>query len=160
MNASRTEIPAPAVSSYMATAAWTPGPSGRAPYNTVGQMLPFEEQYSGISPLRRYCAYTVTATLQGRSRTYRASFLFGDGKQVAPADVVAAIGGGAMAQFISHPLYPDVLLRTSLGNSPAVRNFLAITQRPESSCKAGIGDVCCNPEKLQCGIASADLGRQ
>ena len=158
VNATSTEIPAPAVSTYMATAAWAPGPQGRAPYRTVGEMLPLEERESGVAPLRRYCTYTVTATLLGRSRTYRASFLFGD--RVAPADVVVAIGGGAMRTLLTRKLYPDILIGTKLGSNPAVRDFLAATQREEQICRAGIGDVCCNPEKLQCGVASSDLGRQ
>jgi len=147
----------PPISSDGATAQWGQGPEGRSPHLTVGQMLPIMEQESGVSPLLRYCTYTVVATLAGRSRSYRASFFFGEGDKVAPGDVVVALGGGAIAPFISHPVYPRVLLETSLWKNPAIRNFVSTTQRPETSCKAGIGEVCCDAEKLQCGVAAADV---
>ncbi len=147
------------VASELATAQWGQGPQGHAPRLTVAQMLPLMEQESGVSPLLRYCTYTVTATLAGRSRTYKAAFLFGEKGKAAPADAVIALGGGALAPFISRPVYPGVLLQTSLWKNQSVRNFVVTTQRFETSCKAGSGEVCCDTDKLQCGVPAADLRR-
>jgi hypothetical protein len=160
VSSSLIEGTAPEVLTEMASATWAQGPNGTPPNATVGELLPIMEQESGVSRLRRYCTFTATATLGGRSRTYQAHFLFGGENRIAPGDVVVAAGGGALETFISHPLYPDILLRTSLWNKPAVHAFLMSTQRTETSCRVNVGDVCCNANTLQCGVASADLQRQ
>lgn len=153
------EVGGATASMETATAKWGPAPNGRAPDYTVGQMIPVLEREMGVSPPLRYCSFTVTATLAGRSRTYEASFFFGAKDQVAPADAVADVGGGALWHFLLHPLYPDILLRTRIGEIPAVREFLTANQRSNASCKSG--EACCDAETLQCGVFSADLtGRQ
>jgi hypothetical protein len=145
------------VTTEMATAQWATG-HGVAPNLTVGQMMPAMEQESGIRPLRRYCTFTVTATLAGRSQTYKAAFFFAEDGRAAPsAAAMVHLGGGALTHFLLHPVYPSIFVRTPLANSSAVRSFIAATQRSESSCKAGTGDVCCDVERLHCGVASADL---
>ena len=151
---------APAVTTEMATAQWATG-HGVAPNLTVGQMMPAMEQESGIRPLRRYCTFTVTATLAGRSRTYKAAFFFAEDGQGAPsAAAMVHLGGGALKHFLLHPVYPSVFLSTPLASRSAVRSFIADTQRSESSCKAGTGDVCCDVDRLYCGVASADLSAE
>jgi hypothetical protein len=153
----RVEIGAP-TSMEVASAKWEEGPSSTAPDMTVREMMPAMQSESGIkSLLVRYCTYTVTATLAGRSRTYDASFLFAADGEVVTGDVVAAIGGGPLLHFISHPVYPTVLLKGALAKTPAVRNFLEAGQRPESTCVNG--EVCCDTAALRCGVPSADLRR-
>jgi hypothetical protein len=147
------------VSSDTASAQWGPGQYATAPNLTIRAMMPILEQESGISPLVRYCAYTVTVSLQGKSRTYKAWFLFGDRGQVAPGDTVVDINGGALSHFTAHSVYPDILLQTSLGKLPAVSSFLTATERAESSCPHG-GDICCDVTTLACGVPAAELGRQ
>ncbi len=141
-----------------ASAAWVKGPEGISPDQTVGQLMPAIQRESGItSPLVRYCTYTVTATLQGRSRTYEAAFLFAADGEVNTSDVVVGIGGGALSHFVTNPVYPSILLRTHLA-TPAVRAFLESTQKPASNA-CGNGDVCCDPVTLRCGLSTAELRR-
>jgi hypothetical protein len=123
----RSEGDGPTVSSTTATAEWGKGPSGTPPSFTAREMLHVAEDESGVKPLLRYCTYTVKVTLAGKSRTYRAAFLFGENGKVAPGDVVVGLGGGPLLYFTKHPLSLDVLLKTSLGQSPAVRSFLQTT---------------------------------
>jgi hypothetical protein len=145
-----------AASMETATAKWGPAPIGKTPDWSVGQMIPELEREIGVSPLLRFCSFTVTVTLAGRSRTYRASFLFGQNGKVAPVDPVAGIDGNDLAYFLQHSVYPDVLLRGArMSESPAIRGFLDANQRSGASCKSG--DACCDAETLQCGVFSADL---
>lgn len=148
------------VSSDTAKAEWVTGPYGNVPDYTVAKMLPIMERESGVSPLVRYCTYTVTATLNDRSRTYQASFFFGGKDGIAPGDTVVGLGGGPLKHFIDHPAYPKVLLQTSLwSRSAAVRNFVLTNQKANASCTHG--DACCDAASLQCGVFSADVvGRQ
>jgi hypothetical protein len=122
-----TEEGSPTASTDSAVAEWGRGPSGIPPFLTMRESLHLIEEESGVKPLLRYCTYTVKVTLEGRSRTYKTSFLFGSDGQVAPGDAVVGLGGGALAYFITHPIVPDVFLKTSLAASPAVRSFLAKT---------------------------------
>ncbi|MGB8579683.1 MAG: hypothetical protein WCD47_02580 [Candidatus Sulfotelmatobacter sp.] len=146
------------VSSDTTTARWGPRQYALAPNLTIRALMPILEQESGISPLVRYCSYTVTVSLQGKSRTYKAWFLFGDNGQIAAGDTVLGSNGGALNYFLDHPVYPDILLHTDLGKIPAVNNFLAANARTEASCKHG--DICCDAASLACGVAAAELGRQ
>jgi hypothetical protein len=145
-----------AASMETATAKWGPAPIGRTPDWTVGQMIPELSREMGVSPPLRYCSFTVTVTFAGRSRTYKASFLFGQNGKVAPVDPVVGIDGNNLAYFLLHPVYPDVLLQgTRVSESPAIRSFLSVNQRSGASCKSG--DACCDAETLQCGVFSANL---
>lgn len=148
------------VSTDTAIAERVTGPYGKPPDGTVANLIPVMELESGVSPLRRYCTFTVAATLGDFSRTYQAWFLFGAKGDVAPGDAVVGLGGGALKYFIDHPAYPKVLLQTSLwGRSAAVRNFVLTNQKAKASCTRG--DACCDAASLQCGVFSADvIGRQ
>jgi hypothetical protein len=144
-----------------ASAKWDDnGPSGYPPDYTVAQMLPVAEREGGVPVLVRYITYVVTATLNGRSRTYKAAFFFGPKLEPSPADTVVGLGGGPLNDFITKPVYPSVLLNTNLwGKSAAARNFLVANQKVKDSCKAG--DACCDERTLQCGVYGADIsGRQ
>ena len=137
---------------------WTIGPQGTPPDKTVGELMPVMQAESGLSdPLVRYCKFTVTARLAGRSRTYEAAFLFTANGQVDTSDAVVGLGGGPLRYFITHPAYPTMLLHR-LATRPALRPFLESTQHIESSCGGG-GDVCCDLASLHCGLSAADLRR-
>jgi hypothetical protein len=139
-----------------AMARWIPGPSGSWPDWTVAQMLPVLEKESGVSGLVRYCTFTVTVTLTGKSRTYQSVFFFSSDGRVAPGDVVVGLGGGPLHDFITKPAYPNVLIETPLWDrSPALRDYLLSRARSDNSCKSG--DACCDNATLECGVLSADL---
>jgi hypothetical protein len=143
-------------STETATASWGPGPMGTPPDYTVERMMPIMQEESGLtSPLVHYCAYTVTVTLGGRSRTYKASFLFAANSDAVSGDVVVGIGGGALLHFITHPIEPSVFLDTTLFKNRAVRRFLESGQRTQSCVR---GEVCCDPIALSCGISAVELG--
>jgi hypothetical protein len=144
------------VTTVTARAEWVTGPIGKAPDWTVAKMIPVAEKESGVSPLVRYCTFSVTATLGDRSRTYQSEFMFGAKGQLVPGDTVVALGGGAMWYFLDHPAYPGVLLETGLWGNAAVRSFILTNQKTKTSCKKG--DACCDVVALQCGVNSADLG--
>jgi hypothetical protein len=140
------------------TAKWGPAASGKTPDWAVAQMIPVVEQELGVAPLVRYCRFTVTASLQGRSRTYKAAFLFGPSGQAAPLDAVTGGDGNNLVYFFQHPVYPNIMLRTKMGDSPVTRNFLETNERSGAGCKSG--DACCDAKTLQCGVFSADLLRE
>ncbi|MGD0271518.1 MAG: hypothetical protein ABSB14_20790 [Candidatus Sulfotelmatobacter sp.] len=140
------------------TAKWGPAGPGKTPDWTVAQMIPVAEQELGVAPLVSYCRFTVTASLQGRSRTYKAAFLFGPNGQAAPLDSVAGGDGNNLVYFFQHPVYPNIMLRTKIGDSPVTRNFLEANERSGAGCKSG--DACCDAKTLQCGVFSADLLRE
>lgn len=143
----------------VAVARWSHGPKGPVPDLTVAQALPIMEQESGISSLTRYCPYTVTVTFEGRSRTYRADFFFGPEGQdeASPGDMVVALGGGTLKEFLTRPVYPQVFLRIARfnGNNSVIREFLNENQQSNATCKRG--EACCDLAALHCGVYSADL---
>jgi hypothetical protein len=141
-----------------ATARWGRAPDGAAPDMTMGQILPELERELGVSPLTSYCKFTVTATLAERARTYKAAFLFGPYDEPAALDPVSGVGGGALAHFLSRPVYPEALLRAPNRN-PVLIDYLTTNQKSGNACRSG--DACCDLDALQCGVFSADLnGRQ
>ncbi len=152
------EVGGATASMETATAEWGPPPNGRTPDWTAGQMIPVLEREIGVSQLLRYCSFTVTATLAGRSRTYKASFLFGRSGRAAAVDPVTGTDGNNLQYFSSHSVYPDVLLRTRMGEIPVIRSFLEANQRSGNSCKSG--EACCDAETLLCGVFSADLAER
>jgi|ERR1700688_68712 len=135
---------------------WATGPTGHALDLTVAQMLPILEQESGEPSLVSYCTFTVTATLTGRSRTYKASFFFGPNGQAIPSDTVVGLGGGSLWDAMTKPVYPNVLLETSLWTkSAAAQDYILANQKLKDTCKNG--EACCDAATLQCGVYSADL---
>ena len=146
------------VSTDTAMVRWGPGPNAIAPNVTVGQMRPILEQEAGISPILRYCSYTIKVSLDGRTREYKASFLFGADGQVAAGDTVVNINGGALSHFLTHTSYPDILMKTRYRESLAVGDFLSASKRAEASCNHA--ELCCDAESLQCGVPAGDLGRE
>jgi hypothetical protein len=147
----------PNIDTEVAKAEWGPGPNGNPLPWSVREMLPIMERESGVNNLTRYATYTVKATFAGRTLTYPAYFLFSKDGQPTPGDTVVGLGGGALAYFLDHSLYPSGLLRTRLRKQVAVEDYLNRIQRDDASCIPG--DACCDPKTLQCGVSTADLRR-
>jgi hypothetical protein len=142
---------------------WGPGPTLHGTDDpllnyTVKQAVPVIEEELHVPSVVRYCTYTVTASLEGRSRTYKAVFFFGSNNEVAPVDPTVGTTGNDLQYFILHPVFPNILLLTNVASLPAVHEFLAANQQTASSCKSG--DACCDAETLRCGVLSSDLGRR
>lgn len=106
----------------------------------------------------RYAAFTVKVSLHGRSRTYKAMFIFGRNdkgeEEVITADNVT--GTSALDFIARSSVYPSTLIET-LGRQPAVDDWLRMNQVTDASCVAGKRTACCNPVSLKCGVAAQDL---
>lgn len=120
-----------------------------------GQFLPLiDKQNDG--KYSRYAAYHVTATYDGRSRSYNAMFLFGTGSE--PILVIDTVtNGGALATVTKESLYPAVLLESRLSQKPAVANWLRKHQVSDAQCLGGRRQVCCDVTMQICGPAEADV---
>jgi len=103
------------------------------------------------SHLTRYACYSVTATFEGRLRSYRAMFLFGTDASGAtyihPIDTVMNINGGALGYFITHPIRPDIFMVSGTQNWSDARNWLENNSAPECP---DAEDACCNLESIEC----------
>jgi hypothetical protein len=104
----------------------------------------------------RYAAYIVTATLEGKQRTYNAIFLFGknpDGTEaVYPIDHV--LGMGVLNYIMANSMYPQPLLETHLREWPGVRDWAASASVPSAS---QVQDVSCDASSGKCGIPAQVL---
>jgi hypothetical protein len=122
-------------------------------------LLSFEAQNK--TKYLRYASYGVTVTFAGRSRRYKAMFLFGNGEfPILPLDNItnnSALGGILDNSFYDKTLYPAVLLESSVAQRPAVANWLKSHQVRDPSCRSGQRQVCCDPATLTCGVAEADV---
>ncbi len=107
----------------------------------------------------RYAAFTMTMEFQGKSRTYKAIFLFGVNdkgeEEVLPIDTVT--GNSALAFFVKQSVYPATLLKTNLRANPAVAGWLKSHQVFDAACKPGIEKACCDSATLACGVATEDV---
>lgn len=146
-----------------ADVSWEPFQGAAALFSalTVGDVTKLVEQYSGISAVGRYAAYTVTVTFQGRSLSYRAMFLWG--KTPAGADTVICADnmfpGSDLRYFVTHAVYPEVLTDTSLRERPGVAKWLQAHRVSGAQCVEALWpdgvahrDVCCDPEAQRCGL--------
>jgi hypothetical protein len=100
----------------------------------------------------RYASFTVNATLDGRTITYRSVFLFTDhGSKVEPLD--PAMG---LPVHLDAPFYPVALVESAYRELPAVKSWVEKNQL--SGCKKfKEPEICCNPATGQCGLASEDV---
>jgi hypothetical protein len=104
----------------------------------------------------RYASFHVTVFLEGRSRSYKAMFLFGSG-QVPVLVLDNVISNSALGQFVTASVYPAILLDSGLAQKQGVTDWLSLHQVDESDCPSGKREVCCNPTTLKCGLARADV---
>jgi hypothetical protein len=141
-----------------AQASWSAGQNLAQDWN-----VPFEQMLTDIeaqnkSKYSRYAAYSVTISFEGRSRSYRAMFLFGNGEiPVLAADNVT--NHPALTGLISKSLYPRVLLESPLARKKAVAGWLKAHQVRDPACRPGQGEACCDPSSMRCGVAAEDVDR-
>lgn len=100
----------------------------------------------------RYASYTVKATLDGRTITYRSVFLFADhGEKIAILDPAMRL-----PIELNAPLYPTALVETAYRELPLFKKWIVDNQL--SGCKKfKEPEVCCDPVAGRCGLASEDV---
>ena len=104
---------------------------------------------------QRYAAYQVKVTFQGRSRVYRAMFLFGPkDNPILPIDTVANLGGGGLTFFLKHDGYPGSLIEGEFASKdPLVRNWL----RSQQTSQGQPGRLHCDATTGHCAIHEDDF---
>ncbi len=122
--------------------------------------IPFADGYAQgewSGQHQRYASFKVKATFQGRSREYRALFLFGTGPNgtelVSPIDTIVNINGNAVTHFVRHDAYPETLIEGGLGNDPTILEWLKANQTSHGH----PGTANCDPVTMRCGIHGDDL---
>jgi hypothetical protein len=129
--------------------------------NTENWQVPFGEALPLInsqnhSTYSRYISYKVTASLDGRARSYKAMFLFGTGQvPVLVADNVT--DSPALGQFVPASVYPAILLDSGIAQKTGITDWLTLHRLSEAACPSGRREVCCDPATLTCGVSSADV---
>ena len=102
-------------------------------------------------PYSRYAAFSVHATLRGKSIFYNALFLFPKdphSAEVWPLDMVI---GSELITLNKAALYPGSLVETTFRELPVVREW--IDSHRVSSCPVkGQRAVCCDPQRGICGL--------
>jgi len=104
----------------------------------------------------RYISFHVAVSLDGRSRSYKAMFLFGSG-QVPVLVLDNVTSNSALGQFVTTSVYPAILLDSGMTQKQGVADWLSLHQVDESACPSGKREVCCDPTTLKCGLARADV---
>jgi hypothetical protein len=117
------------------------------------------EAGTNLSTYARYASYTATVTFQGKSRTYKAMFLFGTKpngtEEILPLDLIVNVNGGGLSYFLKEPAYPGGLLHPHR-NRGVIAEWL---QSNQITAPGGKHEVECDLVKLKCGVASGDLLR-
>jgi hypothetical protein len=108
----------------------------------------------------RYASYTVTVSLEARTRTYHAAFLMGktpNGKDMAyPVDHI--LGMGSLNFVIGNSMYPVTLLETSFRDLPSIKEWIgtaALTCKEQRE----VRDICCDPVAGKCGLPQTQLDK-
>lgn len=105
----------------------------------------------------RFASYSVVAILRGQAISYRATFLFSDGKngEILPLDYAATNGVGL---FVNSAMYPAALVETAFREIPFIQGWISANEI--SGCKKRKEpEVCCDPSSGRCGLASEDVQR-
>jgi hypothetical protein len=114
---------------------------------------------SNASDFKRYAAFTVTVDYLGKTRTYKAVFLFGTDKdgnlEIWPIDTVT--NNPALHFFAKEDVYPTTFLDTSLRQKRVVSDWLTAHQLDNLKCQSGKKKVCCDPDTMQCGVSAGDV---
>jgi hypothetical protein len=109
----------------------------------------------------RYAAYTVNATLQGKSTApHRAVFFFGhdtSGKEViTPED---PLDDTSILYRIQDELaYPGAFLSSDVRDVPVVAAWVRSHEMPSASCSEVARTLCCS--QGHCGISQSDINRE
>jgi len=94
------------------------------------------------SQFTRYAAYTITASMDGRSRTYKAMFLLGSNNLVQAADTVTGVG--QLTRF-KQGVDAKILMRPyMIRQHPAVADWLKAHKRSDGPCDLQAMD--CGPQ--------------
>jgi hypothetical protein len=109
---------------------------------------------------QRYAAYTVTLSFLGKTRTYKAMFIFGHDPQgnevVEPEDPTA--GNTALASALHEALFPAGFLSTKLRNYQVVSDWISSVQMSDDACTQH-NDLCCDLAQLKCGPGRTDVAK-
>jgi hypothetical protein len=141
----------------VAQASWT----GGRKLTSESWNMPFEEalthaQTDNKATYSRYASFAVTVSFQGRSRGYKAMFLFGSGDApILALDNVT--NNSALTGMARTSVYPAVLLESSMAQKPGIANWLKSHQVRDPACLPGQREVCCNPLALTCYVAEKDV---
>ncbi len=108
----------------------------------------------------RYAAYTVNATLQGKSTApHRAVFFFGhdaSGKEViTPEDPLDDTG--ILYRIQDELAYPGAFLSSNVRDVPVVAAWVRSHEMPSASCSLPARTLCCSEGR--CGISQSDINR-
>ncbi|MFZ0420042.1 MAG: hypothetical protein WAM04_18215 [Candidatus Sulfotelmatobacter sp.] len=99
-----------------------------------------------------YISYQVTATLEGRSRTYNAMFIFGkdtNGNETIHM-IDNVVGLGSLELVLTQSLYPVALLETYYREIPEIADWIAANTVPKTT---DIQDAYCSP--TGCGLPAS-----
>jgi hypothetical protein len=143
--------------------AWKPSPyHSLSPVENwpVAKVLE-SEQFEG-KKYTDYATYTVTVTLENKSRTYDAWMLFGrDEKGKQQVYFIDSVTDPTALLFaFEHSLYPAAFVKSDLRTVPFVDKWLydnALSCRASDSEKDKRMDVCCDLENGHCGVARSSL---
>ncbi len=105
----------------------------------------------------RYVAYSVTVEHQGRSRSYRALFLFGQEASGAPEVWAADTIVGELNRVIADPIGVDPLLVRENSRYRAVQEFFDSVRRPAGCKVEPVTRMCCDDGGEKCGIDAQKL---
>jgi hypothetical protein len=142
-------------SSTIAQVRWIPTQDIKENWDfSFGTIYPLTEE---AGKHQRYASFEVKATFQGRSRIYRAMFLFGpNGQPILPIDTVININGGALTRFIAEDPYPGTLIEGGLANKdPLIRGWLEMQQTTGGKS----GEVYCDLDSVRCGVNQEDFNK-
>jgi hypothetical protein len=113
-------------------------------------------QIASTAVFRRYAAYTVTATYQGKTLgPYKALFAFGTTATGAEAVMPMDLMVEGLDFAIKQELQPRALLETHYRDIPLVSDWLIKGERIEPSCSPG--KICCDAAPMQCGVPQPDV---
>lgn len=107
----------------------------------------------------RYASYDVSLAFQGRTKTYRATFLFGkdeEGKElILPLDMT--IGGSTLLDSLKAPVLLGPLTdRYFIGRADVKAYITALVAEPGCVYEK-VSRTCCSPTSLSCGVDEAVL---
>ena len=108
----------------------------------------------------RYAAYTVTATLEGKSSgAWKAIFFFGvdanGTPMIIPDDLLAA---SILTQSVLSPEDPKGLLLSPVRDNPVMRDWITQNIMPAESCSAtSTRHYCCSKDR--CGLSPVDFNQ-
>ena len=118
---------------------------------TVGQLLA-----AARVPYSRYASFSVHATLQGKSISYNALFLFPQAPDKGHPWPIDTVIGSELIPLTIADLYPGALVETTFREVPVVRAWID-SHRMSSCPEKGLRRICCDPQSGICGLDDETL---